>query len=790
MDHLLQQLIALLTTSPGNLVYHVALAFSIFMALQGSVNHWRGSGFPQGRRMVFGLSLLLLLQLALFAGAGLAWQKLIDAHAFIPPLDRAAMLIGVVVIIWLWAFPESSRLTDAATILVGLLASAASLLGVIWWQSQAATLYFNGSWGDVVSSSAALILLGIGALLLLVRRPNGWGFGLAMLLLLFTGQLVHWLNPLQESDLAWPARLAELAAFPLLGALPLRFPIPAETPAPESKTESSTPFPRRYSSDPKVLQAFLALAGESSPQKFYQDTTRTLSQLMLADICLLVLPPDLNGYMTVPVGYNLVMDRPIEGFTLNTRNSPVLAGTLRRGRKLRLPASSTSPELQALARALNVSKVGYLMCVPIAPKGQAPLMGVVLLTPFSNRSWTQEDMQYLSDATETLASILHRMQLIVDQQSELENVRESLHTAHSQDALSQQEKEALAAQFQELRTRVQQERDRADSLAALVRDQDAAQETISRQQSRLQELENLQASQQRAPDVEVEHLEEQLRLALEDTAILRSALQEADKRLSQAPGQKLSQAGPRRDGEVISSIAQELRQPVSSIIGYTDLLLGESVGILGAMQRKFVERVKASTERMAGLLEDLLQATTIESRSENMNPVAVDLNAVIDEAVAGVIAQMGEKNITLRVNLPEELPAVQADVDALMQIVDNLLQNAGGATIENGEINLSARVETKENEPGYVLLQVSDTGGGIKADDLPRVFSRLYRTENAIVEGVGDNGVGLSLAKTLVEAQGGRIWVDTEVGRGSTFSVLLPLADESLYSIDQGAAEA
>jgi len=87
------------------------------------------------------------------------------------------------------------------------------------------------------------------------------------------------------------------------------------------------------------------------------------------------------------------------------------------------------------------------------------------------------------------------------------------------------------------------------------------------------------------------------------------------------------------------------------------------------------------------------------------------------------------------------------------------------------------RVQTKaEDAREYVLIQVSDTGGGIPAEDMPRVFTRLFRADNVLIQGVGDTGVGLSIAKTLTEAQKGRIWVESEPGVGSTFSVLLPIA--------------
>jgi signal transduction histidine kinase len=138
-------------------------------------------------------------------------------------------------------------------------------------------------------------------------------------------------------------------------------------------------------------------------------------------------------------------------------------------------------------------------------------------------------------------------------------------------------------------------------------------------------------------------------------------------------------------------------------------------------------------------------------------------------------SQVREKNISIHLELPKKMAAIQADREALQQILIHLLQNAGAATPFEGTIKL--KVQTR-NEDGsdFILIQVSDSGGGIAPDDLPRVFTRLYRADNVLIQGVGDTGVGLSIAKTLTEAQHGRIWVESEPGTGATFSVLLPIA--------------
>ena len=209
------------------------------------------------------------------------------------------------------------------------------------------------------------------------------------------------------------------------------------------------------------------------------------------------------------------------------------------------------------------------------------------------------------------------------------------------------------------------------------------------------------------------------------------------------------------------------------------MLLSESVGILGALQRKFLDRVKTSTDRVTSMIDQIVQITTMETGSLKLTPEPVSLSVVIDDTISSTSNQMREKEIIIRVDLPEELPSLNTDKDALQQILLHLFQNAGAATPVDGEISVRAKVDDNDNVGDeYVLVQVTDSGGGIPEEELPRVFSRLYRADNPLIQGVGDTGVGLSIAKTLTEALGGRIWVDSEIGYGATFSILLPVSQQ------------
>jgi signal transduction histidine kinase len=263
-------------------------------------------------------------------------------------------------------------------------------------------------------------------------------------------------------------------------------------------------------------------------------------------------------------------------------------------------------------------------------------------------------------------------------------------------------------------------------------------------------------------------------MTLEQVAHLQNQLAEANMRVIEAE-KGVAATRSTEQAEVVASISQELRQPMSSIVGYTDLLLGESVGILGALQRKFVERIKASTERIGTLIDDLIQVTTLETGLNELKPESVDLNLIIDNAMSYTSSQVREKNISLHLDLPKNMAPIYADREALQQILIHLLQNAGAASPVEGTVHLTVQTRTEDSKE-FVLIQVTDTGGGIPPEDLSRVFTRLYRADNVLIQGVGDTGVGLSIAKTLTEAQKGRIWVESKAGIGSTFSVLLPIS--------------
>ena len=180
MENFTQQLFSILTTQPGNLVYHLILAFSVVAGLQAAIVARKNNPEIVAKRMILGLFILLLPQLILFLSSGLAWQQVADPQRYQPPLDRAATAFSLVWIIWLWCFPSPSRSGDAVTVVLSLAVIVMGLFTYSSWTQADPGLAFNGTWYDWGWHIFSLAVTFLGLLILFIGRPPsgapGWRF--------------------------------------------------------------------------------------------------------------------------------------------------------------------------------------------------------------------------------------------------------------------------------------------------------------------------------------------------------------------------------------------------------------------------------------------------------------------------------------------------------------------------------------------------------------------------------------------------------------------------------------
>jgi len=226
----------------------------------------------------------------------------------------------------------------------------------------------------------------------------------------------------------------------------------------------------------------------------------------------------------------------------------------------------------------------------------------------------------------------------------------------------------------------------------------------------------------------------------------------------------------RAKSEFVSNVSHELRTPMTSIKGYTDLLHAGAVGPINDEQKRFLSIIKNNAERLTALINDLLDISRVETGRVRFEPGPMQIGGVISDVVNALAGQADSKGLSLTYQVVSRMPDVMGDRDRLNQVVTNLVSNAIRYTPQGGAIEVRAYpVE------GAVRVDVRDSGIGIVPDDLGRIFERFYRADHPLVQEASGSGLGLSIVKMFVEMHGGRIWVESEQGVGSTFTFILPL---------------
>jgi two-component system phosphate regulon sensor histidine kinase PhoR len=225
--------------------------------------------------------------------------------------------------------------------------------------------------------------------------------------------------------------------------------------------------------------------------------------------------------------------------------------------------------------------------------------------------------------------------------------------------------------------------------------------------------------------------------------------------------------------EAVASTAKELRRSLSSIHYYTDLMLEETSITISPKQRSILINLQQAIRIMETQIENLFRFAAIEIDTSSLMPEKNDLLYCIDEAVSLASVSLREKELALRMDVPEQIPPLAGEIEPVIKIISHLLDNAIGASPIKEEIILAARVQQVE-EAKFVFLTVSDVGEGIPPKDLDRVFQPFDKSDDVPIQGLGVDTEGLSIVKELSEALDGRVWFDSEVGVGSTFTVLMP----------------
>ena len=222
--------------------------------------------------------------------------------------------------------------------------------------------------------------------------------------------------------------------------------------------------------------------------------------------------------------------------------------------------------------------------------------------------------------------------------------------------------------------------------------------------------------------------------------------------------------------DFVANVSHEFRTPLTAIQGFAETLLSGALED-PANRRRFVEIIREHATRLARLTEDLLKLSRIEAGQLKLEFRPVSVAHLIESCVETAHLKAVPRQVALNVNLPETLPPVRGDSNSLQEVLQNLLDNALQYTPAGGKIDVSASCSD-----GRVIVTVADTGIGIPQVEQERIFERFYRVDAARSREAGGTGLGLSIARHIMEAHGGRLWVESAVGEGSRFHFSIPVA--------------
>ncbi|GEM_PF-1457487 len=229
--------------------------------------------------------------------------------------------------------------------------------------------------------------------------------------------------------------------------------------------------------------------------------------------------------------------------------------------------------------------------------------------------------------------------------------------------------------------------------------------------------------------------------------------------------------------DFLSVVSHELRTPLTAVKGSLDLLLDGEAGVLDGLQQRFLHTARRNTERLIGLVSDLLDLSRIEAGQVRLNLNPADVRRIVDDVVVGLSTLFDGKRQQVSTELPTQPLLVLADRRRLEQVVTNLLGNAAIYTPDEGRISVGVWPDTDADE---AVISVRDSGPGITPEDREHLFEKFYRGGNALTRQDGGTGLGLAIVKSLVDLHHGTISVESNPGQGATFTVRVPLVGENV----------
>jgi signal transduction histidine kinase len=761
----------ILSSFPGNLVYYLILVYSITTCLLSIWTNFRVNELPLPALSLAGLSILLiacLLPLVYLVIAEFISPLPVTVY---PLLERTSLTLLMIWSAWLWLGPHPSRIINIATVIFSLVIPAIVYLTAYFFPEN--PVAFNATLADICWHFLVIVTVLFYTFLLIHNKPAIWPFGIAMMALMLAGFTISLAIAAPQGSISGAARLGILCAFPFLPLLARRYDM-EEMPVQESGSFEHVMTQASSHPVPDEINAWLSAVSNLDLVRQQESVARMLCQTLDAQGCALLQLSEKLGIIRVTAGYDLLHQSWLEPREILAEEFPkTLNGLINTDLVIIRNSNENSLELSRFSEQFKLAGINSAAILPLK-NTNVQWGSAILFRTAPAPSFLMETLQQFTQTASALSHIFRNNETAIRERQDLIKLSaelDSLQTAN----------QTLQANLESLRLSAVQIHPQQNTLQMLTLQQ-ASESEIDRLRSEnhllLQTLADEKPTEIPEEIIDQAINAEELALTRAEVYRLQNLLQDSRLRLKEIQKRSTISATSMEGLRKFNNLITEIRHPLATITGYVDLIVsGESSSEALESGLTSMENLKASLVKLRLIMNDLADSNVLSSGVIDMEPELMDLGNAIDQAVVTISAGYMDKEISLRLDLPPVLPYILTYHEALKKVILYLLQNAGKVTPRGGSVVLRVEVHQENSEP-YLLIEVTDHGGGIAPEDISKVFLPVEELHGKYISGLGEINGGLASSKTLVEAHGGRIWVDSDPGVSTTFSVLLPIQSD------------
>ncbi|MBU0703054.1 MAG: GAF domain-containing protein [Chloroflexi bacterium] len=790
-------LIDLLSVGPGTSVYHFLVLLALGAMGGIALIEWRHTGNPDHRRVLWAFGGLVALRLPLLLVepriAGL------DRATVVAPLLGGIEIASLTVLGWAFLAPILSRREEKLYLIggfgVALLCAVTFLPG--WYRalSRYPHLLYVTFWQQPFWYAVSMLAAILPVLIIWRSRKEDrqWQpmIGFAILFLGFTllcgGSLalampVDWLS-IGAYTLLGTGRFIHLMGYPLF-AVAVYHTALQDMWAYRHELQAMSEEALRQAQELHFLVDISRSLGDSlNLDIILQRVVESVTMALNADRCAIFLVnPDDSESAQLAAQYTPLQrkERLAERPTLSLSEQPTLDYALQRRKQLLLNVEANNPRLQALYELLGCPKAGPTIVQPLLRQRRA--LGVLVVgNDHSQRAFGPNEGRLCQSIATQISATLENVRLYRDLKTQ-----------------ARQLAELLQLQEEEVRQRTAILESVAEGV--IVSDREGRVTGVNAAAERI-----LGALRQRIVGRPLEQLMGNIKfgsnadwkLIARSDSPLQTMFELEGKivHISAAPvlnsaGDQLGAVAVLRDvtketrseqakSEFVTAISHELRTPLTAIRGYSEALASGMVGTMDEAQSHFIGVICDNALRMASLSDNLIAVAQIEKGFIQLEYGETHLGSIIGDVARSFQSQLETRQLEIELETDNRLPLIEADPARVQQILNNLISNAVKFTYPGGRITVGASLlgDNKDDEQAtpHCAIWVADTGIGISPEEKTRIWERFYRPTNPLAVETSGLGVGLSIVKSLVEAHDGRVWLESTLGTGSRFTVLLPV---------------